>query len=152
MTSLRSLAMVGFMAVIACTLMYLFTMKQVTDTGGPAIAKKVGAMLSRSLAAEAPAKMTVYKQGTGSSTRRHYVLTLTPSEAVAANDKAVIRLLSRAAELVTYELGAPKKSVTITCVARLSDDERRASFDMYGRPTEEPAAPASASASADAGG
>ena len=58
------------------------------------------------------------------------------------------RLLSRAAELVTFELGRPKKSVTITCVARLPDGERRASFDMYGRSVEEPRA----AAAADAGG
>lgn len=148
---LRSMAVLGVLAIIAVMVMYLFAVKQVTDTAAPAIAKKVDAAMRRSLAKDAPAKMVAVRKHAGERVITVYVLRVTPSEAVAADPHAVGRLMVQAVEIVRSELGPKKKDVVISCVVPLPDGtERRASYDISGREVEDPGVPHALGAAGDA--
>ncbi len=139
--SLRSLAVLGALAVVAMTIMYLFMVQQVTDSGSPAIAAAIQKSLRRSLADEPPAQMTMIRGADGVDAPRHYVLRLTPSPAVATDERASSRILARAAELALTQIGTRKSIVTITCVATLANGrEVRRTFDAELEDIDEPGA------------
>ena len=139
---LRRLAVIGMLAVIAMLVMYLFMAEQVTDTDVPRVRKFVTTVLKRSLEPETETTLRVRMLDSGLDAPRHYELTLTPNGEVAADPRAVEKLMRRGAGHVFEEVGKKRGPVTVTCVARLpGGTEERRTFDAKLQAIEEPEAP-----------
>ncbi len=145
---LRRLIVMATMAVMAMLVMYLFMAKSMTDTDVPQVRNFVVGALSRSLDPEFESSLRVRRLSRGLDAPRHYELVIAPSAAVAADARAIDKLLARAAMHVLVEVKKGRGPASVTCVAVLPSDgspggsERRLTFDATLRPMEEPPAPA----------
>jgi hypothetical protein len=131
--SIRTLLIMGILAVLAMTFLMMFSLDQMTDTQTPLIAQELASELSRSLQPEPPAsvRLTMFRKGKGLDAPRTYTLRIRPNAAIAADEKILPRLLYRAAELCAVQLGDMKSDVTIRCIATLPEGgEKEASYVM----------------------
>jgi hypothetical protein len=134
--SLRGVAVMGLMAALALTLLMIFSLSQVADTQTPQIAADIAAELRRRLAPEppAPVKLTMRREGKGVDASKVYTLRLRPAEALASDERAVDRLMDRAAEMCAGGLVDVKGAVVIRCLAELGSDlEREAVYRRNAR-------------------
>ena len=137
--ALRRLAVMGTFAVLAMLVMYLFMAKQVTDTDVPRVRKFVVSVLARSLEPDADSSLRMRRLAPGLDAPRHYELVVTPLPKVAADLRAVDKLLTRGAGYVIEEVRDGRGAPSVTCVARLPrGSERRLTFDAKLRAMEEP--------------
>ncbi len=143
--SLRIISAMGFVAVIATTVLYLMAVRTTTDTDTPRVAALVRDAFERNLAPGTRAALTMRLVGDGKDRVRHYVLRMTPSEAVAADERSLRVLSSQAADLVLREIETAGPPPLVTSVLVLPDaTEERVTYDARMARCEEPggAAPA----------
>lgn len=119
--AIRTIVILGVIAALALTALMVFSLDQMSDTQTPKIASEIAAELRRSLAGEPPAsvKLTMVREGRGPLARRVYTLRLRPSEPVGKDDRALERLIHRAAEMCAARVGEVRSEVAIRCVADL---------------------------------
>lgn len=118
---LGTLVALAIVAAVVMALMWLFSLRQVTDTSTNEAAQEVDAALERSLEPGVPSRVTMTRVGKGLDAPRHYVLRYRPSAAVAGSPQALTVLAERAASLVLAQIQARRAEVTIHCVAELRD-------------------------------
>jgi len=119
----------------------------VTDTDVPRVRKFVFSVLSRSLDPEFESSLRVRRLAAGLEAPRHYEFVIAPSAEVAADPRAIDKLLARAAKYVIEEVKGGRGPASVTCVAIVpatdaaGGSERRLTFDATLRPMEEPTPP-----------
>ena len=139
---MRRLAVMGFLAVIAMLVMYLFMAKQVTDTDMPRVRQFVHEVLKRSLEPKSEVKLSMRRLDKGLDAPRHYTLVFTPKSDLTADPRSLEKLVTRAASYVVEETKSRRGPVSVTCVALLpGGNEQRLTFDAKLQPMEEPEAP-----------
>ncbi len=129
--SVRTIAVMGLLAILAMTVLMMFSLRQVTDTQTPQIAADVADELQRGLAEEPPpsVRLVMQRDGKALDAPRTYTMRLRPNAEAAANLRTVDGIMYRAAEICAAELGDVKADVTIRCLADLGDrGEREARF------------------------
>lgn len=129
--AIRTIVILGVIAALALTALMMFSLDQMADTQTPKIASDIATELRRSLAADppAPVRLTMVREGTGPAATRVYTLRLRPSDPVANDDRALDRLMYRAAEMCAARVGDVRSEVAIRCVAELAQGQtKKANF------------------------
>jgi hypothetical protein len=117
---MSSVAALGGVGVFALIMLMLMSLGSMSDSRTGDLGRQVHMELHRSLDDDPKStKMTVKMSGAGEDAARTYTVRLKPSVAVAANAKAVARLLARAADIANSNLGKLTGQVTLRCVAQL---------------------------------
>jgi hypothetical protein len=128
--SLRVIVIFGVMASLALAVMMAFSLNQMPDAQLPQVASGIAGEFTRALEpGHGNVRITMLRDGKGSNAARTYVLTLRPGKAIAADERALARLMFRASERCAVEIGQPPCDVTIRCVAELAEGRtKEASF------------------------
>ena len=144
----RSMVGMAIVALLATTLLYLFSLQHVTDSSTPATARYVHGSLERSLADGAQTSLVVAQMRTADG-KRHYVLRIEPAPDVAADERTLAVFARRAAELTLSELADKGVPPVLTCVLLLPREERRITWSASLQQVPEPPPPAEPTAAAD---
>jgi hypothetical protein len=124
--SIRLIVGFGVCSLLALTLMMSYSLGQLPDAQTAPIAAGISEDFTRNLVPSPPAnvKLTMSRDGKGAKAPRTYELVLRPTEAVAADKRALSKLMFRTAERCALQIGEPPCDVTIRCIAELPDGRR----------------------------
>lgn len=132
---LATLAALAVVAVVAMALLWLFSLRQVTDTSAAEGARAVDVALARNLVPGQPTRVTVTREGAGPDAARDYVIRLHPTAEVAAAPEALADLAQRAAQVVAREIERTQAAVRFHVIAEVpGGTESRISFARLALP------------------